>query len=132
MKVFSVRVTIAHPGDLSREIELELHVNPRPTLCWIPREVVEKLSLPMLPRRTFVLSSGGMVEREIATAFIRVQGALTFTSVVVAEPGDTPVLGMVALECLCFRFDEATGRLVPQPFLAMEASAQVSAGSNCL
>lgn len=131
MKALKVRVTIAHPGDLSNEIELELQLNPRPTLSWVPREVVEQLCLPKLPRRKLKLSSGGVVERDIATAFIRLGGGLTFTSVAVAEPGDTPVLGMVDLANLGFCLDKATGRIVPQPFLAMEAPARISHSSNC-
>ena len=119
MGQFSVVVTIAHPTDPSRTAEVELLVDSGATLSWVPRELLERLGVPRLPRRSFLVADGRTIERETAGASIRVNGSEAIVTLVVAEPGDGRLLGATALESLGFGVDPIRRRLVPQELLAM-------------
>ena len=119
MGQFSVVVTIAHPTDPSRTAEVELLVDSGATLSWVPRELLERLGVPRLPRRSFPVADGRTIERETAGASIRVNGSEAIVTLVVAEPGDGRLLGATALESLGFGVDPIRRRLVPQELLAM-------------
>jgi clan AA aspartic protease len=118
MGQFSVRVTIAHPADTSRQAEIELLVDTGATLSWVPREVLDSLGVPRLRRRSFLVADG-TIERETAGAIVRLNGSEANVTVVVAEPEDGRLLGATALESLGFAVDPIRRRLVPQELLAM-------------
>ncbi len=119
MGQFSVLVTIAHPTDPQRVAEMELLVDSGATLSWVPREVLDRLGVPRLPRRSFLVADGRTIERETAGASVRVNGSEAIVTLVVAEPGDGHLLGATALESLGFGIDPIRRRLVPQELLAM-------------
>ncbi len=119
MGQFSVRVTIAHPTDPARHTEVELVVDTRATLSWVPREVIEQLGVPRLNRRPFLLADGRTIERETAGAMVQWDGSQGIVTLVVAEPGDGRLLGATTLEILGFGVDPINRRLIPQTLLAM-------------
>lgn len=119
MGQFSVRVTVTHPTDPARLAEVELLVDTGATLSWVPREVVERLGVPRLRRRSFLVADGRTVERETAGAIVRLDGNEANVTLVVAEPGDGHLLGATTLESLGFAVDPIHRRLVPQELLAM-------------
>lgn len=119
MGQFSVRATIAHPTDPARSTEVELLVETGATLSWVPREVIDRLGVPRLRRRSFLVADGRTVDRETAGAIVRLNGSEANVTLVVAEPGDGHLLGATALESLGFAVDPVGRRLVPQELLAM-------------
>lgn len=119
MGQFSVKVTVAHPSDPSRRVEVELLVDTGATLTWVPREIVEQLGVPRLRRRSFLVADGRTLERETAGAVVQLDGNEAHVTLVVAEPGDGHLLGATALESLGFAVDPIGRRLVPQELLAM-------------
>jgi clan AA aspartic protease len=119
MGQFSVRVTIAHPADTTRQTEVELLVDTGATLTWVPREVLDSLGVPRLRRRSFLVADGRTIDRETAGAIVRLNGSEANVTVVVAEPGDGRLLGATALESLGFAVDPIRRRLVPQELHAM-------------
>ncbi len=119
MGQFSVGVTVAHPSEPARRADVELLVDTGATLTWVPREIIEQLGVPRLPRRSFLVADGRTVERETAGAVLRLDGNEANVTLVVAEPGDGHRLGATALESLGFAVDPITRRLVPQELLAM-------------
>ena len=119
MGQFSVRATIAHPTDSARSTEVELLVDTGATLSWVPREVINRLGVPRLRRRSFLVADGRTVERETAGAIVRLNGSEANVTLVVAEPGDPHLLGATALESLGFGVDPIRRKLVPQELLAM-------------
>jgi len=119
MGQFSVRPLIGHPTERARHAEVELLVDSGATLSWVPRDVLERLALPRLPRRTFQMADGRIIERETAGAIIRLNGTEAIVTVVVAEPGDGHLLGATTLETLGFAIDPIKRQLVPQQLLAM-------------
>jgi clan AA aspartic protease len=119
MGQFSVHVAVAHPTDPSRVAEVELFVDTGATLSWVPREVLNQLGVPRLPRRSFLVADGRTIERDTAGAVVRLNGREANVTVVVAEPGDGHLLGATALESLGFSVDPIGQRLIPQELLAM-------------
>lgn len=119
MGQFSVRVTIAHPSDPSRRADVDLLVDTGATLTWVPRETLEKLDVPRLRRRSFLVADGRTVERETAGAIVKLDGTEANVTLVIAEPGDGSLLGATALESLGLGVDPIRRRLVPQVLLAM-------------
>jgi clan AA aspartic protease len=119
MGQFSVRVTISHPSEPVRRTEVDLLVETGATLTWVPREIIERLDVPRLRRRAFLVADGRTVERETAAAIVQFNGCEANVTLVVAEPGDGHLLGVTALESLGFGVDPIQRRLVPQALLAM-------------
>ena len=119
MGQFSVQVRITHPTDPTRVAEVELLVDTGATLSWVPREIIERLGVPRLRRRSFLVANGRTVERETAGAIVQLDGNEASVTLVVAEPGDASLLGATALESLGFAVDPISRRLVPRELLAM-------------
>ena len=119
MGQFSVRATVAHPTKEGVEEQVELLVDTGATLSWIPKALVERLGVPRLRRRSFLVADGRLVERETAGALLRLDGTEANVTVVVAEAGDGLLLGATALESLGFAVDPIAKRLVPREMLAM-------------
>ena len=119
MGQFSVRTAIAHPADPNRVAEVDLLVDTGATLSWVPRQILEQLGIPRLPRRRFLLADGGFVERDTAGVLIRMDGTEAMVTVVVAESGDAHLLGATALETLGLGIDPVRQQLIPQSLLAM-------------
>jgi clan AA aspartic protease len=119
MGQLSVLVTIAHPTDPKRTAEVELLVDSAATLSWVPREVLEGLGVPRLPKRSFLVADGRTIERETAGAIVRVNRSEAIVTLVIAEPGEDRLLGATSLESLGFAIDTIRRQLVPQELLAM-------------
>lgn len=116
---FSVRTAVKHPADRTRVEEIDLFVDTGATLSWVPREVLERLDVPRLPRRQFVLADGGTVERETALVLMQLDRTEGGVTVVFAEPGDAHLLGATALETLGLGVDPIRRQLIPRSLLAM-------------
>jgi len=119
MGQFSVRVTVAHPTDPDRREEVSLLVDTGATLAWVPRQVVERLGIPLLGRSSFLVADGRTIERETAGARLGLDGRQAVVTVVIGESGDSGLLGVTALETLGFAVDSIHERLVPRTLLAM-------------
>lgn len=119
MGQFKVRVVVAHPTDPAKNAEVDLIVDTGATLSWIPKDVLERLGVPRFGRRAFLIADGSTIERETATAIMRLDGVQAGVTVVAAEPADGRLLGATSLESLGFAVDPINRRLVPQTLLAM-------------
>ncbi len=121
MGQFSVRVTIAHPNDPTRVADVDLWVDTGATLSWVPREIIERLDVPRLRRRPFLVADGRTIERDTAGAMVRLNGSEAIVTLVIAELnlGDGHLLGATTLETLGFAVDPINHRLIPQTLLAM-------------
>ncbi len=119
MGQFSVQATIAHPSDPARAVDVELWVDTGATLSWVPREIIQRLDVPRLRRRPFLVADGRTIERDTAGAIVRLNGSEAIVTLVIAEPGDGHLLGATTLETLGFTVDPINRRLVPRTLLAM-------------
>ena len=123
MGQFSVQATITHPGDANRSAEVALLVDTGATLSWIPREVLDRLGVPRLARRPFLLADGKTIQRDTAGVLMRLNGTDGMVTVVVAEGSDAHLLGATALETLGFGVDPIRQQLLTRALLAMRAAA---------
>jgi predicted aspartyl protease len=80
---------------------------------WIPRAVLEGLSV--LPERVdrFQTADGRVLDRQVGLAIVYAAGRRTATHVVFAEVGDLTLLGAIGLEGLNVRVDLGRRELVP-------------------
>lgn len=118
MGITYVKVVLENPMRLLRE-EVELMVDTGATLPWIPRRILEKIGLEPVGRKMFKTISGEHVERFVSFARIRYGEAEAIVEVVMAEEGDVPVLGVVALESMGYRVNPITGELEYVGLLAL-------------
>ncbi len=90
---------------------------------WIPRPVLEALSIGVEGVRGFIVADGRRIEREIGYAMIHAGGASGVDYVVFAEESDFPILGAHTLEGLNLRVDPVKKQLLDAgPILAVAAA----------
>ncbi len=119
MGQFTVQMTVAHPADPSRSAQVDLFVDTGATLSWLPKELLERLEVPRVGRRTFLIADGRKIERETGGVVLRYDGTQANVTVVFAEQGDSYLLGATSLETLGFGVDPINLRLIPQTLLAL-------------
>jgi clan AA aspartic protease len=66
----------------------------------LPHDVWHQLGLQPKRRATFTLADGTKVDREISECHIALAGQEGHTPVILGEPGDEPLLGVITLEVL--------------------------------
>jgi len=113
-----VQVIVENPIKLLRE-KIELLVDTGATLPWIPKRILEIIEVEPIGRKKFKTINGNIIERQVSFVKIRYGEAEAIVEVVMAEEGDTPVLGVVALESLGYRVNPVTGELEYVGLLAL-------------
>lgn len=89
------------------------------TYTWVPRNVLEELAISPQFQREFETADGRVIVRDMAVAQARLDGQTLPTLVVVAEPGDAVLVGVVTLEEFGLGVDTVNRKLVPVRGLAM-------------
>ncbi len=108
-----VQVTVAHPFEMGRSAEVELLADTGALSSFVPRPILEKLGVPKQFRRSFRLANGQTIEREVGVAVFSWNGHVGSAQVVFAEPEDTLLLGVTALETMGLAVDSTTQTLKP-------------------
>ena len=121
MGTFRVEVDVGDPEGRRYE-RVEAVVDTGATYTSLPRPLLEELGVTAHARASFVLADGRRVEREIARTWIRIDDRIEMTLVVLAEPGNPPLLGAYALEGLRLAADPVARRLVPVSGLLLASS----------
>lgn len=121
MGTFRVTVDVGDPEGRRYE-RVEAIVDTGATYTSLPRPLLEALGVIPHARASFVLADGRHVEREIARTWIRIDDRIEMTLVVLAEPGNPPLLGAYALEGLRLAADPVARRLVPLSGLLLAGS----------
>ena len=123
MSVFSTKLTILNPTEPSRSEELQVLVDTGASYSWVSRTRLAALGVQPMRRMTFQTIEGRMIERELAAVFVKVDGNLGGDTVVLAEPGDSEVMGAHTLESLGLAADPVKKVLVPTVGLALRGLA---------
>lgn len=117
-------------ADLQREETLEVLVDTGSTLTWIPEELAVRLSIEPTGRALFETADGRTLERPIGDALVECTNSRGFVGIVFARPGDTPVLGVTALERLGLEVDPVRRVLrKADRYLALRSARHTSRGS---
>jgi len=80
---------------------------------WVPRPLLEQLTVPVERVQQFVTADGRVIAREMGYAIVHAADVRTVDEVVFAEAGDMTLLGAHTIEGMNLRIDLATKRLVP-------------------
>ena len=109
-----VELTIA-VGDPqgNRFEELDVIVDTGATFTKVPRELLERLEVPVERSVRAELADGRAVSVDVGLTIIRLEGQQFPTPVIFGEAGERPLLGVIALEHALLDVDPTHGRLVP-------------------
>ena len=117
--MFNVTVRLSSLTAPGRTEEVSLIVDTGATLSWIPRDVLQKLSVVPFSRLPFSLADGRRLERDITAVLLAIDGRKAPVEVAFGEAGEEAVLGATALEGLGFMVDPVAKKLVPRDLLAL-------------
>ena len=90
---------------------VRLLVDTGASYSMLPRRVLDQLGVRPRSRMSFRLADGRKVARDVAFVWTRYGKDVIPTRVIVGEPGDAALLGVVTLEELGLRIDPKTQRL---------------------
>jgi len=117
---FRYRIEIGSPQGTVFE-PLDALVDTGATYTWIPRPVLEKLSIAPAFKREFLLADGRRIQRDLAQVVARINGQGLYTLCIFGDEGSEPLLGMVTLEEFGLGVDPVTRKLIPVPGFLTEA-----------
>jgi len=112
---------ICNAADPSRAFEERFLVDSGAVFTFAPREKLAAIGVEALRRERFRQMDGSLIERDVGRALIRLMGKEDVVPVVLGEPGDASVLGVVTLEVLALGVDPSCGELRPVTLLAVSA-----------
>lgn len=93
-----VEATVTGPNDKSRTVSLL--VDSGASYSLLPEDVWRDLGLKPQETLDFVLADGTTIQRNASECRIRLNGKERHTPVILGQPGDEPLLGVVTLENL--------------------------------
>ena len=100
-------------GANAREATVRFLVDSGATYTLLPYEVWRQLGLTPTRRVTFMLADGTAVERGVSECYIILPQGEAHTPVILGEPGDEALLGVVTLEILGLVLNPFTRQLQP-------------------
>ena len=116
----TVKATIAVGDPQGRQFEdIEVLVGTRSTYTAVPRELLQRLGVPVersLPSET---ADGRIVPVDVGRTRIRLEGLEFSTPVIFAEAGETSLLGVVSLGEAALTVDPLAEPLIPTNVLRL-------------
>ena len=98
MGLTSVEATVTGPTGQSRTVELL--VDSGASYSLLPENVWRHLGLKPHETLRFILAVGTKIERQASECKIRLNGKERHSPVILGQPGDEPLLGVITLENL--------------------------------
>lgn len=86
----------------------------------MPRDELEAIGLAAKGQRTHELADGSELKLDITTADIEFMGEVVGGTIIMAEPGTEPILGVTALESVGIEVDPRTQRLKRLPAVRLK------------
>lgn len=115
MGVVYVEGEVVGPG--GGRAEVRFLVDSGATYTLVPEKVWKEIGLSPKRRVTFTLADGTTIERDVSECFIKLPQGEGHTPVILGEPGDEALLGMVTLEILGLILNPFTRELQPMRML---------------
>lgn len=100
-------------GPSGKQATVRFLVDSGATYILLPAEESKLLELTPKRSMTFTLADGTMIERKISECHIALPQGEGHTPVILGEPGDEPLLGVVTLEILGLVLNPFTRTLQP-------------------
>jgi predicted aspartyl protease len=123
METFSVRVRLWDPAQPERGEEFDARVDAHSTFSWISRERFERLGILPSRKMGFYLKRGYIVESDIASVYLAIDGRTVGDVVVMAEPGEEEAIGAHTINGLGMVVDSEQEKLVPTVMWALSSIA---------
>lgn len=127
---FSVKLRVWNPERPGEVEEFDALVDPRSTFSWISRSRLERLGVEPSRKMSFRLKDRWVVERDVASVYIAMDGGPVGDVVVMAEAGEAESMGAHTLDGFGMAVDPAQKILVPAVMWALISSATRIIGSN--
>ena len=100
-------------GPAGEEAEVTFLVDSGATYSLLPEAVWRPIGLEPTREMTFTLADGTRVERKISRCYLVLPQGEDYTPVILGEPGDEALLGVVTLEILGLVFNPFSRTLHP-------------------
>ena len=100
-------------GPTGEEAEVRFLLDSGATYSLLPESVWRPIGLEATREMTFTLADGTRVERQISRCFLVLPQGEDYTPVILGEPGDEALLGVVTLEILGLVFNPFSRTLHP-------------------
>ncbi|RKY00137.1 aspartyl protease [Candidatus Poribacteria bacterium] len=104
-------------GPTGKEARVRFLVDSGATYTLLPERVWREIGLAPKRSHTFVLADGTTVERKVSECYIKLPQGEAHTPVILGEPGDEALLGVVTLEILGLILNPFTRELQPMRML---------------
>lgn len=130
MGTFHITVEIGDPRGQRFE-PVEMLVDTGAAFTKAPRELLERLGVPVESAYTAELADGSRIERTRGRTIIRLQGREYPTPVIFGEAGEQSLLGAMALEDAMLAVDPHARRLMPVNALEMTEGPGKSWPDEC-
>jgi predicted aspartyl protease len=101
--------------------ELDLLVDTGASFSWVSRARLERLGVKPAYQMPFRTIDGRVLERDMAVVYIATDGRSVPDLVVMAEEGESEVMGAHSIEGLGMAADPVQKKLVPTVMLALGA-----------
>jgi clan AA aspartic protease len=98
-----IEATVTGPGGKSRT--LKFMVDSGATYSLVPDTAWREIGLKPKRKAEFILADGTRIERDVSECHIALQDVEGHTPVILGEPGDDALLGVVTLENLGLMLD---------------------------
>jgi hypothetical protein len=121
MAALSVKVRVWNPGQPQRAEEFDARVDPHSTFSWISCERFERLGISPTRKMGFRLKPGFILEWDMASVYLDIDGATVGDQVVMAEPEDGEVIGAHTINGLGMVLDLEQRKLVPTVMWALSS-----------
>jgi len=110
--MLEIIIEIGDPAGTTFE-ELQVIVDTGSTNTVVPRQILERLGVPVTDTKPTRIADGSLITSRIGDTIIRLEGQTFPTPVTFAEAGEPAVLGVIALERAALAVDPLEQRLVP-------------------
>lgn len=111
MGFVKVQVRIANAFDTTKSEELEMLADTGALYSIVPATLLSRLGIGASHTEEFALADGRTIERPLAMAHLTVNDRRALTYVIMGEPADSVLLGVVTLEELGYVINPSEGTL---------------------
>ena len=112
MGIFNVTIAVANVHGHTFE-EVEVTVDTACDYTTVPREMLQRLGVPVSGEAISEIADGRQVPAETGWALVRLEGREVYTPVIFAEEGEVSLLGVTTLEVARLGVDPTNRRLIP-------------------
>ena len=122
MGPFTAKLRVWNEDQPEGAQELELLVDTGASFSWILRARLERLGVKPAYQMPFRTIDGRVLERDMAIVYIASDGRSVPDLVVMAEEGESEVIGAHSIEGLGMAADPVQKKLVPTVMLALSSA----------